>query len=82
MTTYSLAEAEADLRTLIDRALAGEEVVIVREGRAVAEIHPTAAAKAAVIGSHEWLFSRRVTPAPGAPNSVELLNMIYEDGDV
>jgi antitoxin (DNA-binding transcriptional repressor) of toxin-antitoxin stability system len=82
MTIYSIAEAEAGLPALIDRALAGEEVVIAREGRPVARLHPTLSAKEEVIGSHEWLFSRRAKPAPGAPTSVELLNLIYEDGGV
>jgi antitoxin (DNA-binding transcriptional repressor) of toxin-antitoxin stability system len=81
MTTYSIDEAGTALPNLIDRAIAGEDVVLVREGQPVAEIRPTTAAKPFVIGSHEWLFSRTVTPPHGTPTSVELLNMIYEDSD-
>lgn len=40
MGKHSIAEAEGRLAELIDRALAGEEVVITRDGAEVAEIKP------------------------------------------
>lgn len=40
MGKHSIAEAEGRLAELIDRALEGEEVVITRDGAAVAEIRP------------------------------------------
>ncbi len=79
MSTYSVADAEAGLPSLIDRALAGEEVIITRNGEPVVELRPTAVPAEAVIGSTEWFLSRRVKPAAGAPTSVELLNMIYDE---
>lgn len=81
MTTYSVADAKAGLPRLIDRALEGEEVVISRHGRPVAELrrlqpgsHPGAAA------TYEWLRRRRVERPPVGLSSVELLNELYEDG--
>ena len=38
MKTYSVAEAKNQLPKLIDRALAGEEVVITRRGKPVVEL--------------------------------------------
>ena len=40
MTHYSVAEAKNNLPKLLDRMLAGEEVVITRRGRAVARVAP------------------------------------------
>ena len=40
MSTYSVAEAKAGLPSLIKRAMAGEEVIITRHGKPVAEIRP------------------------------------------
>jgi prevent-host-death family protein len=40
MSAHSVAEAGANLAELIDRAIAGEAVVITRDGKPVAEIHP------------------------------------------
>jgi antitoxin (DNA-binding transcriptional repressor) of toxin-antitoxin stability system len=77
-----MTEAGAGLPALIDRAFAGEEVLIVRDGEPVAEIRPAAGVKAGAVGSHEWLFSRRAKAARGSPTSVELLDMIYEDGEL
>jgi len=79
MTAYSVADAKAGLPRLINRALAGEEVVITRHGKPVAELRPTAAPGPTAGGaSHDWFLSRRLTPSVGAPTSVELLDMIYD----
>jgi prevent-host-death family protein len=42
MSEHSLPEAEHSLSDLIDRALAGEDVVITRDGRPVVELRPLA----------------------------------------
>jgi prevent-host-death family protein len=81
MSSYSVADAKAGLPNLINRALAGEEVIITRHGKPVVELRPTAAPSPAAGGSHDWFLSRRVKLAPGAPTSVELLNLIYDDPD-
>jgi len=41
MTAYSVADAKNRLPTLIDKALAGEEVIITRRGKPVVELRPT-----------------------------------------
>ena len=40
MASYSVAEAKNHLPSLIDKALGGEDVVITRHGRPVAELRP------------------------------------------
>ena len=46
MPVYSVADAKNQLPKLIDRALAGEEVVITRRGRPVVELRPASASAA------------------------------------
>jgi prevent-host-death family protein len=40
MANYSVAEAKNQLPSLINKAIGGEEVVITRHGKVVAEIRP------------------------------------------
>ncbi len=81
MTTYSVADAKAGLPRLINRALAGEEVVITRHGKPVVELRPAAAKPdpRASRAALERLIAGRVTLPHGAPNAVELLNLIYDE---
>ena len=83
MPTYSVADAKAGLPALINRALAGEEVVITRHGKPVAELRPTRPGRLhdadARRAAYERLIANRTTPKGPAPTSVELLNMIYDD---
>jgi prevent-host-death family protein len=81
MKTYSVAEAKNQLPKLIDRALAGEEVVITRRGKPVVELRPTALPPEPPVGTHEWLSERRRTRPAVDITSVELLNMIYESDE-
>ncbi len=83
MPSYSVANAKASLPRLIDRAMAGEEVVITRHGKPVAELRPAVVggSRKASPAAHERLLSGILRPAPGAPTSVELLNMIYDHPD-
>lgn len=65
MTHYSVAEAKNHLPKLLDRMLAGEEVVITRRGKPIARLAPD---KDPVVGfplDLEWLDANRVTPAKG-----------------
>jgi prevent-host-death family protein len=63
MSEHSVAEAKTHLSKLIDRALAGETVVITRHGHPVAEIKPAARQGRPVTKADvEWLKSRLVTP--------------------
>jgi prevent-host-death family protein len=80
MAAYSVAEAKNCLPALIDKAIEGEEVVITRHGKPVAELRPRPqrdprSAKAMT----EWLLSRRHKSV--GITSVELLNLMYEDDE-
>jgi prevent-host-death family protein len=80
MSSYSVADAKAGLPALINRAMAGETVIITRHGKPVAEIRPAPAVQGpAKPGAHDWCLSRRIKLAGGAPTAVELLNMIYDE---
>jgi prevent-host-death family protein len=78
MTVYSVADAKNRLPTLIDKALAGEEVIITRRGKPVVELRPTRSRPQPPVGSDEWLFERTRSRPPVNITSVELLNLIYE----
>lgn len=77
MSAYSVAYANNRLPTLIDKVLAGEEVIITRRGKPVAELRPVARQAAPVAGTHEWLRARtRARPSVGL-TSVQILDMMY-----
>jgi prevent-host-death family protein len=78
MTAYSVADAKNRLPTLIDKALAGEEVIITRRGKPVVELRPTRSRPEPPVGSDEWLFERTHSRPRANITSVELLNLIYE----
>jgi prevent-host-death family protein len=85
MSTYSVAEAKAHLPGLINRALAGEEVLITRHGKPVAELkaaaQPGAGDPAERAAALERFLAGMLHVPPGTPTSVELLNMIYDEPD-
>lgn len=71
MTHYSVAEAKNNLPKLLDRMLAGEEVVITRRGKAIARLNPEEKATAAGFKRGlEWLDANWVSPAAGSTNGV------------
>lgn len=60
MGTHSVAEAKNRLPELIDRALKGEDVVITRPGRPVAELRPIPEPARPVIAADlDWLAEQR-----------------------
>jgi prevent-host-death family protein len=78
VTAYSVADAKNRLPSLIDKTLAGEEVVITRRGRPVVELRPAPRQAAPATGTHEWLRARtRARPSIGL-TSVEILDLMYE----
>ena len=82
MATYSVAEAKTHLPRLIDEAMAGEEVIISRRGRPVAELRRAAdGAKLKRTMTFDELYAGRIKPLTDAPSSVELLDLIYDDPD-
>jgi len=80
MSAYSVADAKNSLPKLIDKALAGEEVIITRRGKPVVELRPASrpAAKAQYKGMYEWLRSRRDSRPSVGLTSVEILDLLYE----
>lgn len=78
MTSYSVADAKNTLPKLIDRALQGEEVVITRHGKPVAELKPVARQPAASTVTYAWLRSRRHSRRGVGLTSVEILDRLYE----
>lgn len=82
MSTYSVADAKSGLPRLIDRALEGEEVIISRHGKPVAELRPIApASRGTPPATYAWLQARRQARKPVGLSSLELLNQLYEDPD-
>jgi prevent-host-death family protein len=81
MTAYSVAEAKNTLPKLIDRALAGEEVIITRRGTPVVELRPAQRRTAPSKGTYEWLRSRRDARPGVGLTSVEILDLLYETED-
>lgn len=80
MAAYSVADAKTGLPRLIDKALEGEEVIITRHGRPVAELRPmTPAARTAAPASYNWLRARRQARKGVGLTSVALLNQLYDD---
>jgi len=80
MSSYSVADAKAGLPRLINRAMAGEEVIITRHGKPVAEIRPAPVrGPAARAAFYDWLAGRRSTLKGSPITSVELLNLIHDE---
>jgi prevent-host-death family protein len=62
MAEYSVAEAKNHLPKLLDRAMAGEEVMITRRGKPIAKIVPNAPPPQAMSIDMDWIESVRVDP--------------------
>lgn len=81
MPRYSVAEARNTLPRLIDRALAGEEVVITRHGKEVIELKPRQAFdreayRASLAELAAWTDAR-----PGISiNSADLIRQMRDEG--
>ena len=82
MTAYSVAEAKNTLPKLIDRVLQGEEVIITRHSKPVAELRPVQRPPAPPRGTYEWLRSRRDARPSVGLTSVESLDLLYETDDL
>jgi antitoxin (DNA-binding transcriptional repressor) of toxin-antitoxin stability system len=64
------------LPKLIDRALQGEEVVITRHGKPVAELRAVQRPPAPPRGTYEWMRSRRDARPGVGLTSVEILDLL------
>jgi len=78
VATYSVADAKNRLPSLIDKVLAGEEVIITRRGKPVVEVRPAFRHAARATGTHEWLRARTCARSAVGLTSVELLDLMYE----
>lgn len=79
MTVFSVAEAKNKLPGLIDRAMAGEEVVITRHGQPVAELRPVTRPREGAPAGYAALRRQRDARKTVSISSVELLRLVYED---
>jgi prevent-host-death family protein len=79
MSRFSVAEAKNGLPSLIDRATAGEEVVITRHGRPVAELRPVGPKPSGAPSNYGLLKRQRSLRKVVPISSVELLRTMYED---
>jgi prevent-host-death family protein len=78
MTDYTVAEAKNQLTKLIDRALAGEEVVITRRGKAVVSMVSKCPAPGIAIDL-EWLKSVQVTPRDPNFDVMEVIRAMKDE---
>jgi prevent-host-death family protein len=91
MSTHSIDEAETRLSELIERALAGEGVVITRDGEPVVELKPVAGKlEAKATGPKrrwtkeeelEWLRAHRARLTPAKIDSVTLIRQMRDEGE-
>ncbi len=80
MPRYSVAEAKNTLPRLIDRALAGEEVVITRHGKPVVEISARKEFdKAAWLAANARVEEGRRKGPTMTISAVQLLNEMYDE---
>ncbi|HEX3920181.1 MAG TPA: type II toxin-antitoxin system prevent-host-death family antitoxin [Caulobacteraceae bacterium] len=86
MANYSVAEAKNHLPHLIRLATEGQEVVITRHGKPVAEIRarPQTARLPSVDRAeiYAWLRAERESRKPLDIDSVQLLNEMHDETDV
>jgi len=80
MASYSVAEAKNRLPSLIDQALGGEDIVITRHGKPVAELRPPRERLSPT--ARKALYDHMAAEAAKRPVSVsaiDLLNEMYEE---
>ena len=78
MAHYSVAEAKGSLSSLIAKAQAGEEVIITRRGKPVAELNGTKPTPANGARMTDWLLARTRARKRVELTTVDLLDMMYE----
>ena len=82
MSNYSVAEAKNKLPELIDRAQEGEDIVITRHGRPVAELRsipkPTRRITPEAL---DWLDARRLKRTKVTEDAETLVSKIRDEGE-
>jgi prevent-host-death family protein len=82
MSTYGVAEAKNQLSKLIDRALAGEGVLITRRGEPVVELKPVRPAAHSITEADiEWLRARRVGRSIPKIDAGQLVSILRDEGE-
>jgi len=82
MSSHSVADAKTHLSELIDRALAGEGVIITRHGRPVVEIRPVQASAQPVSPADlDWLAARRVGRKPARSDAGSFVSAMRDDSE-
>ncbi|MBJ7499661.1 MAG: type II toxin-antitoxin system prevent-host-death family antitoxin [Sphingopyxis sp.] len=79
MPEHSVAEAKNGLPGLIDKARAGEQVIITRHGRPVAELRAIGGRTSGKPSHYSLLKRDRDARKAVDVSSVELLRQMYED---
>lgn len=80
MSEHSVQDAERNLTGLIDRALAGEGVVITRNGRPVATLNPIRRAGRPITAEDlDWLALRRVPMRAPMQDAGQLVRALRDD---
>jgi len=83
MSRYSVAEANNTLSSLLDKAMAGEEVIITRHGKPIVEFKPVSTPdKRSGSATYEWLRQQRDARKPIGITSVELLKELHDESDL
>jgi prevent-host-death family protein len=84
MDTHSVAEARDQLSDLIDRAIAGETVVITRSGQPVVRLTSMVCKPAAPVSAADraWLAGRRVGTIAPVEDAGELISRMRDEDEL
>jgi antitoxin (DNA-binding transcriptional repressor) of toxin-antitoxin stability system len=82
MSEHTIAEAESRLSDLIDRALAGEGVVITCDGHPAVELRPVAKiGRPPTALDLDWLAQRRVGSRQPSENAGTLVSRMRDEDE-
>jgi prevent-host-death family protein len=82
MSSHSVAEAKNRLPELIDRALAGEAVVITRHGHPVVELKPVPQRAPEVTSADlDWLAQNRIGRLSATGHSGSLVSTMRDEDE-
>ncbi len=80
MGAYSLAQAKQQLDRLVQEALAGEVVTIIRDGRAVVTLTPAAPARSAIDGDYlAEMYKRALSRPSRAGDAVTIVREMRDE---
>jgi prevent-host-death family protein len=82
MSHHSIADAKNKLSELVDRALEGEDIVITRHGRPVAEVRSIPAPSRPVTPEDlDWLAAHRVGKKDPKEDAGTLVSKMRDEGE-